>query len=217
MSNIFNFDNIQLLVAIVVATVLSITFHEMAHGYAAYFMGDNTAKIYGRLSLNPLKHIDWIGALCLAVFKFGWAKPVPINPANFKHKKAGLIIVSLAGPVTNFLLAFIFVMLYYSTYSVAFFSTPIIRYIIIHTIYLNLGLGIFNLMPIPPLDGSKILACFLKPGAAYKYLSFERYGTFVLFLCLAVRPLNKVFTLILGTLQSGILNLFESIANYIVF
>lgn len=215
MGNILNFDNIQLLIAVVTATVLSITFHEMAHGYMAYFMGDKTAKFYGRLSLNPLKHIDWIGALCLAVFKFGWAKPVPINPTNFKHKKIGLIAVSLAGPFVNFLMAFIFVLIYYGTYNIAIFSTGIVRYIIIHTIYLNLGLGIFNLMPVPPLDGSKVLACFLKPQWAYKYLSIEKYGTLVLFVILAVKPLNKVFTLVLGGLQSGLLDIFEKIANTI--
>ena len=198
----------------VVAAVLSITVHEVSHGFAAYKCGDNTAKIYGRLSLNPLKHIDWIGALCLVVFKFGWAKPVPVNSFNFKNRKRDIIIVSLAGPVSNFILAFV-AMLLVSVLKVSSYPMQVLATFLITLVYLNIGLGVFNLIPIPPLDGSKILGEFLSGGAKYRYLSFERYGSLVLLLVFAIRPLNNIFSSFLGFLQgillSGYLKIIELI------
>ena len=198
----------------VVAAVLSITVHEVSHGFAAYKCGDNTAKIYGRLSLNPLMHIDWIGALCLVVFKFGWAKPVPLNSFNFKNRKRDIIIVSLAGPVSNFILAFV-AMLLVPVLKVSSYPMQVLATFLITLVYLNIGLGVFNLIPIPPLDGSKILGEFLSGGAKYRYLSFERYGSLVLLLVFAIRPLNNIFSSFLGFLQgillSGYLKIIELI------
>ncbi len=212
LNSIFKMDNVYALIALVAAAIISITFHEISHGYAAYFLGDRTAKIYGRLSLNPLKHIDWIGALCLILFHFGWAKPVPVNLQNttkIKSKRLALVIVSLAGPFSNFLLAFVFVFLYYLLLGTSVFDFLIVREFVLYMIYLNIGLGVFNLIPVPPLDGSKVVACFLKPNAFYKYLSFERYGSIILLICFAVPFLNNILSSVLGFLRMGILNGFE--------
>ena len=216
LNSIFKMNNIYTLIALVAAAIISITLHEIAHGYAAYFLGDKTAKFYGRLSLNPLKHIDWLGALCLVVFHFGWAKPVPINMANIKNKKLGLILVSLAGPVTNFLLAFIAVFLYYLLIGTKAMEFMVVSEFILYLIYLNIGLGIFNLIPIPPLDGSKILASFLPPRAFYKYLSFERYGSLVLIICFAVPFLSDIVSKGLGFLRLGVLTGFEMFVRFVL-
>ena len=199
----------------VVAATLSITIHEVSHGFAAYKCGDNTAKIYGRLSLNPLKHIDWLGAICLVLFKFGWAKPVPVNQYNFKNRKAGIIIVSLAGPLSNFIMAFI-AMLLASMIVVTSYGVHLLVTFLITLIYLNIGLGIFNLIPIPPLDGSKIVAEFLNGGAKYRYLSIERYGSLILLLAFAIRPLNNIFSTFLGLFQGLVLSGYSVIIDFIL-
>jgi len=199
----------------VAAAVLSITIHEVSHGFAAYKCGDDTAKIYGRLSLNPLKHIDWIGALCLVVFKFGWAKPVPVNSFNFKNRKRDIIIVSLAGPVSNFIIAFV-AMLIVSALVITSYPMQILATFLITLVYLNIGLGVFNLIPVPPLDGSKILGEFLNSGAKYKYLSFERYGSLVLLLIFAIRPLNNIFSSVLMFLQGIVLTGYSKAIEFIL-
>lgn len=219
LNSIFKMNNVYALIALVAAAVISITFHEISHGYAAYFLGDKTAKIYGRLSLNPLNHIDWMGALCLILFHFGWAKPVPINLANttkIKNKRVALILVSVAGPVSNFLLAFVFVFLYYLLINTSAFSVILIREFVLYMIYLNIGLGVFNLIPIPPLDGSKVVASVLKPAAFYKYLSFERYGSIVLLICFAIPFISDLISGILGFVRMGILNAFEAFVRTIL-
>ncbi len=125
------------------------------HGYTAYLLGgDNTAKESGRLSLNPLKHIDMIGFLFLLIFKFGWAKPVPINSANFKNRKRDTILVSLAGPFSNFIMAIILGFIL----SLGIVTNILLNNILVIMLLYNLMLGIFNLLPFPPLDGSKVLA-----------------------------------------------------------
>lgn len=199
----------------VVAAIISITLHEVSHGLAAYKCGDDTAKIYGRLSLNPLKHIDWIGALCLVIFKFGWAKPVPVNSFNFKNRKRDIIIVSLAGPASNFILAFV-AMLLVSVLVVSNYPTQILATFLLTLVYLNIGLGVFNLIPIPPLDGSKILGEFLKGGTKYKYLSFERYGSLVLLLIFAIRPLNNIFSSALMFLHGLVISGYLKLINLIL-
>lgn len=166
------------------AVLLAISVHECAHGYVAYLLGDKTAKYSGRLSLNPMHHIDIVGAICMLLFGFGWATPVPVNPQYFKNPKAGMSLVGLAGPISNFLLAFVFAVLYGlwgrffgfgNGFFPAFFFTAII---------LNIGLGIFNLIPFPPLDGSKILAYFLPNKWYYTLMRYERYAMPVLLILL---------------------------------
>lgn len=168
--------------------LIAITFHEFAHGYAAYKLGDNTAKNEGRLSLNPLDHLDPIGTLMLLVAGFGWGKPVHVNPRNYTRKismEKGEAIVSLAGPLTNFILAIIFTFAYCAIYKfadTAFMVSNIGRIImllIVSTISINIGLGVFNLIPLPPLDGSKIIMPFLPYKAKEFFVNNEQIFYFV--------------------------------------
>jgi len=162
--------------------LLCLTIHELAHGVVAYKLGDETAKREGRLTLNPLKHIDPIGLLMMFIVRFGWAKPVPVNPYNLKKPKRDMALIALAGPVSNFLLAFVILL----------FQVPVMRLLagggagaqvgslILAGASISVFFGIFNLLPIPPLDGSKVLFSFL-PGRQYgQLMRYERYGSFVL-------------------------------------
>ena len=163
----------------VVPALLCITLHELAHGYVAYRLGDDTAKRAGRLTLNPLKHIDIMGLIMMVVLKFGWAKPVPVNMWKFKNPKKGMAITAAAGPLANLLIAFVFLFFY------GLLFIPLTRlgntggYIlemIYITAYLSIALAIFNVIPIPPLDGSKVLYAFVSDRAYTKLMYYERYG-----------------------------------------
>jgi len=173
--------------------LLALTVHEFAHGYVAYRLGDPTAKSLGRLTLNPLKHLDPIGTIAFFFIKFGWAKPVPVNPAYFKNPKKDMLWVALAGPATNLGLAvvsaivtkFIWAlasMLPYSTLAEAILVP--LNGMLIASVWINLVLCIFNFLPIPPLDGSRILTGLLPNDLARSYLQVERYG-FIIILVLA--------------------------------
>lgn len=186
------------------AALIAITIHEVSHGYMAYLMGDTTAKQDGRLSLNPLKHLDWIGALCLVFFHIGWAKPVPVNPYMFKERKKGIIFVSLAGPVSNFLLAIISMIIMCFLYPASSVTAVILYNFFFSLSAVNIGLGIFNLIPIPPLDGSKVLAQFLPLKARVGYLQFERYGGLLLFLLIYFGNLSKYLNIALSFVFNGL-------------
>ena len=163
---------------------LCLTIHETCHGLAAYAMGDPTAKSMHRLSLNPLRHIDWIG-LCMMFFcGFGWAKPVPVDPRYFKKPKQGMAVTALAGPVSNLLLALLLLLGTRLIYDFAPYTgvwNGIFRFLF-DTAILSIGLGVFNLVPIPPLDGSKVLAAFLPDRAYFQLMRYERYGMLLLLL-----------------------------------
>ena len=133
----------------VVPSLLCITFHEVSHGYVAYRLGDTTAKDAGRLTLNPLKHIDPMGLLMMIVFKFGWAKPVPVNMMRFRNPKRGMALTALAGPVSNVLLALVFLFLYGLLYR-ALYSVQFLLDMIWLTAYISLALAIFNIIPVSP-------------------------------------------------------------------
>lgn len=185
--------------AMIPAILIALTFHELSHGYVAYRLGDNTAKSQGRLSLNPIHHLDPIGTLCLLFIGFGWAKPVPVNPyALHKKPKTGMAWVAAAGPASNLCMALIggillmFYMklvghgwLYQSGFGVALF----VGLFLIYFIQINIVLMIFNLIPIPPLDGSRIVSVFLPTSARYRYNLLERYGTLIM-LVLCVFPIG---------------------------
>lgn len=177
----------------VIPALICITFHELSHGFVAYKLGDTTAKDRGRLSLNPLKHIDIFGLLMMIIFKFGWAKPVPVDMRNFKRPKQDMAITALAGPVSNFVLAVVFFFLYGLTYNFLYSSSVggIVLTMLYSGGYLSIALGLFNFIPIPPLDGSKIVFSLLPDGMYMKLMRYERFGMILL--------LIVVWTGILGT------------------
>jgi len=188
--------------------IFAISFHEMAHAYAADAMGDPTPKMAGRLTPNPLKHLDPVGFLCMLLFRFGWAKPVPINPNNFQNRRKGVISVALSGSLTNLLLGFISLVVIYIV--TPFANTTLL--IILQYMYIyNLFFGIFNLIPIPPLDGSQILVEFLSPSASMKYRQFTRYSMFILMILI----FTGLFSVIITPIYSGIDALYRLILDAI--
>ena len=160
-----------------VACLISLTVHELSHGLVAYRLGDPTAKLNGRLTLNPLSHIDWIGLFLLLAVGVGWAKPVPVAPRNFKNPRKGMAITALAGPFSNFVLALVSLGMGSLLFHFAPANRPL-AYILLflcQLAVLNVGLGLFNLVPFPPLDGSRVLEMLL-PERAYRWLMrYERY------------------------------------------
>lgn len=163
-----------------IAVFLCLTVHETCHGLAAYALGDPTAKREHRLSLNPLHHIDWVGLACMLVLGFGWAKPVPVDMRYFKKPKQGMALTALAGPVSNFVLALLALLcarLVYHQYGALW---DFIFDLLLTTAYLSVGLGLFNLIPISPLDGSKVLFAFLPDSAYEKLMRYEKYGMIAL-------------------------------------
>ena len=178
-------NNITYYILSLLAVLIILTVHEYSHGYAAYKLGDNTAKNLGRLSLNPIKHLDPMGAICMVFFHFGWAKPVPINARNFKKPKRDIALVALAGPLSNLVMAFIFCAAYLwlnviyvkaqlpSGFLRMVFYNSVLFVYIFHLI--NIGLGIFNLIPVPPLDGSRILCALLPTKIYFGIMKYERH------------------------------------------
>ena len=171
------------LIYIVPAALIAIIFHEMAHGLVSHWQGDPTPKQEGRLSLNPARHLDPVGTLCLIFFGFGWAKPVHVNPQYYRNPRLGMVFVALAGPLMNFIVALItFVFLVLGTmYNFAFWIQSLLWFIIV----INIGLGVFNLLPIPPLDGSKLIGALIPDKYYYTYLRYEKYGMILLVVLLA--------------------------------
>jgi Zn-dependent protease len=195
--------------------LFALTFHEFAHGYVAYRLGDPTAKNAGRLTLNPLKHLDPIGTIAFFFIKFGWAKPVPVNPANFRNPRKDMLWVALAGPMTNLALALISAIITKTLWFLAS-SLPYsaiaeailvpLNAMLIASVWINLVLCIFNFLPIPPLDGSRILTGLLPQDLAISYMKIERYG-FIIILVLAFSGvLSKVILPIIGYANSLLLS-----------
>jgi Zn-dependent protease len=188
MLNLLIKDPLEFII-IAIPLLYSIIFHELAHGWVAYLMGDPTAKSLGRLSLNPLKHLDPMGTIMLFVFGFGWAKPVPVNFGQLHDRRKGMILVSAAGIITNMLIAFIALFLN-RLLSVSPSST--IAELLYYLAQINIMLAAFNLIPLPPLDGSKILMGFASPGVQNFFFRIERYGLFVIIAMLYLGVLNPV-------------------------
>ena len=198
MDNLFS-RLIEILIALPVI-LISLSVHELCHGLMAFWLGDSTAKSMGRLSLNPLRHIDPIGFLALLFFHVGWAKPVTVDSRYFKKPKRDMALTALAGPVSNFLLAFIASFLYVilvklGVRSGLLSSDQVTAYSVLcmmasYLVSINLGLGVFNLIPIPPLDGSKILYAFLPYRVIYRIVPYEKYIQLVLLLALWLGALS---------------------------
>ena len=181
--NALDFGSLGSILLRLCAVFLCLTIHESCHGLAAYALGDPTARREHRLSLNPLRHIDWFGLLMMFVAGFGWAKPVPVNPNYFKKPKQGMALTALAGPVSNFLLALLMLLAARIFCDVAAYSEANQRILdfLLMVALLSIGLGLFNLLPIPPLDGSKVLFAVLPDGAYNQLMRYERYGMLLLF------------------------------------
>lgn len=230
-------EKILLSLICIIALLPALTFHEWGHGFIAYKLGDRTAKADGRLSLNPLDHLDPVGSIMMLFIGFGWAKPVPVNTRNFKKPRRDMALVSLAGPMMNFIVAFISTIISTIAYETGFalgLSSAdgmsavetivlIVQVIFEYSAILNIGLGCFNLIPIPPLDGSNILMCILPQKAAMHY-SKIRYYTRYIFLGLILLswlpwPFSAVPDIVLAPMywaRSGLTTLFEWLAKLIV-
>ncbi len=208
-----NFDPVNLLIkALVLFTALPV--HECAHAWVASKLGDNTAKYQGRITLNPMKHLDPFGSLAMLLVGFGWAKPVPINPRNFKNRKAGMAISSLAGPVSNILMAYIFIIIYKVVGFLGYinsFDTVKIMQVLSYIVILNIGLGIFNLLPIPPLDGSRIATLFLPSRTYFKIMQYEQY----IFIGMIIVIFSGILDRPLAFLQYGLLNILDFLTGYV--
>ncbi|AEG61187.1 site-2 protease family protein [Desulforamulus ruminis] len=188
------------IIAKVIIILIALPLHEFAHAAVAFKLGDNTARDEGRLSVNPIRHLDPLGTILLMVAGFGWAKPVPVNPWHFKNRKQGMMLVSLAGPLSNLSLAVLAVI-------VLGFLKPSgnTLFIFYNFIYINVLLAVFNFLPIPPLDGSKILAGIL-PGRQQWLYQLEQYGTPILFLLIFLGILSPVLRFFIDPIMN-LLNL----------
>lgn len=197
--NLFNFSLPELLIRVPVV-LFSLMIHEVAHGYIAYRLGDPTARSLGRLTLNPLKHLDPIGALCMVLFHYGWAKPVPINTRYFRDPKRDMALTALAGPMSNLILAFAGVVVYYITaITVSFLPAPTGFALNVFEawsmflsvlISLNVTYCVFNMIPVPPFDGSRIFLSFLPPRYYFGIMRYERYILIGFMLLLWTKVLN---------------------------
>ncbi len=177
----------------VLPALICITLHECAHGWAAYRLGDDTAKRMGRLTLDPLKHIDIIGLAMMVLFRFGWAKPVPVDMRKFKNPKRDMAITAAAGPLMNVILCLAALFLYGLTAPGAFYRGGALYYLnegLYLTAYLSLALALFNIIPIPPLDGSKVLYSFISDRAYMQLMRYERYGMIALLALIVLSDLS---------------------------
>lgn len=191
--------------------LISLTVHEYSHGRVAYALGDPTAKNSGRLSLNPLKHLDPLGTFFMFIFKYGWAKPVPVNPMYFKNRKRDMSLVAVAGPLSNIALSFVCLIIY--KLLATFFNLPdYVMQFFVGMIFLNAGLAVFNLIPMSPLDGSKIFISILPDRIYYGILQYEKYGQIVILLLLFTGLLSGPISF----LSESLVALLDSVSGLIL-
>jgi Zn-dependent protease len=179
--NNFSLENLIGYLIMVPVLLITLTVHEYSHSYVAYRLGDMTAKNQGRLTLNPFKHLDPIGTIMMIVARIGWAKPVPVNPNYFRDRKKGMMLVSVAGPVSNLFMAFVavfpMVIVYRTEYESIYYGAgfPYYFFLFLNTFFLvNINLAVFNILPVPPLDGSKILSAVLPTETYFNFMRYER-------------------------------------------
>lgn len=199
----FNFDFMSIIAGIP-GLLLALVLHEYAHALAADYMGDDTPRLMGRLTLNPFAHMDTLGTLMLLIAQFGWAKPVMVNPNNFRDWKKGEIVVAFAGPLANLITAFVALVFQVFFMKHGLFTGTALSMVMTLIIVYNINFAIFNLIPLPPLDGSRILMVFLPTQWQYKLASIERFSFFILIALMA----TPIFSLILIPMQHIIWNFF---------
>lgn len=206
------------MIKIIPAAVIGLTVHEFAHAFTAYKLGDDTAKNDGRITLNPLKHIDWLGLFLIVIAGFGWAKPVMFNPEKLKNKHRDEILISIAGPISNFLLAIVFFGIARILYSIDAVTTNNYGYEAINLIIvwgvINFGLFVFNLIPIPPLDGSHIYLTYLKDINPRLMNNMYKYGTFVLLAIILAENNLNINILHLSDAVRGITSFFINLMSF---
>lgn len=199
---------IMQLLAVFVIIFLVLPLHEFAHGFVAYKLGDNTAKYQGRLTMNPIASLDPMGSLMILLFGIGWARPVPINPSNFKNPKKGMALTALAGPLSNLLAAFVGALLRNVVIiALSSLNSVLLAALLVffeYFISINIMLAVFNLLPIPPLDGSRIVAAFLSDRATYKYYQYQNYITIALFFLLLLGVLDLPLYYLRSVVGQGI-------------
>lgn len=197
--------NILHIVAGIPGLLIAMVMHEYAHALVADYMGDDTPRLMGRLTLNPMAHIDPIGALMLLVARFGWAKPVMINSNNFRSWRKGELCVAFAGPAANLIVAFVALVAQVVFSRLDLFTGTALQLVLSMIVIYNINFAIFNLLPLPPLDGSRILMCFLPSEWNYRLASLERYS-FIILIALMMTP---VFSYILIPLQRLVFSVFS--------
>ena len=189
--------------------------HECAHALAAHWMGDDTAKDQGRMTLNPLKHLDPLGTIFMLIGGFGWAKAVPIDPNNFKNRKVGMALSALAGPISNLLMAYVSVILYkIAAYNVLLNQDPYLdalATLFLYAVFLNVGLAVFNLLPVPPLDGSRIFNLILPEKLYFKIMRYENVIFGLLFLAVFMGFLDRPISF----LQTSTVRFMDSISRWV--
>jgi len=196
---------IEKLIYTVPAVLIAICFHEFAHGFVSYKLGDPSPRRSGRLSLNPLHHLDPIGTFALIFFGFGWAKPVMVDPRYYEDKKSGMVKVALAGPMMNFCIAFLCLLIFTTQVKFDFYFGDYIATLLVVTAQINIGLGVFNLIPVPPLDGSKVLGAILPEDKYFSYMRYEMYGQFIIILLLYMGFFDGILSHLLQKTMSGML------------
>lgn len=211
--------NFGYLIIVLIIVLISVILHELSHGLVAYWLGDRTAKDAGRLTFNPIKHIDPFMSIIVPVVLymlhapvFGGAKPVPINSHNLKWKEWGMALVAVAGPITNFLIAFIAFLIAHFSGILYSYNNDFIQFIFTEIIYINLGFMLFNLIPIPPLDGSRVLYALAPDSVRNFMINMERYGVIIIYVLILL--FGEVFSSLLVNGMNGILDFFYLIVGH---
>lgn len=206
------------LIFVIPSLLLALTVHEFAHAWVSYRLGDPTPKYQGRLTLNPLAHIDPLGLVMLMLFRFGWGKPVEIDPRHYRNRRQGVLLVSLAGPGANIITAFV-LMVGYAVWSLTApgFVPEFVPQLLGMALMYNILIALFNMLPVPPLDGSKVLASILPPKYSYQFQSFaQQWGLFILLALIATGLTGRILTPLSNLLLTGMARLVYTLVGLVL-